>query len=91
MAKGAINWTRKADDGTRVEIEVRHLGGQWTFHSRERRPENWQAVPNPPLIDWMELLDAVERRIGRQLMKPEEATRLKKLILERYPNADLTA
>lgn len=90
MAKGAISWTRKTDAGDRVEISVHHLGGQWTFYSRERRPEDWQVVPNPPLEDWLELLDAIERRIGRQLIKPEEATRLKKLILERYPNAELT-
>jgi hypothetical protein len=37
-------------------------------------------VENPPLEDWQELLDAVERRIGRQLMKPEEAERIRKTI-----------
>ena len=89
MAKGEISWTRKTDTGDRVEISVRHLGGQWTFYSRERRPEDWQVVPNPPLEDWLELLDAIERRIGRQLMKPEEAERMKKVILERFPEADL--
>jgi hypothetical protein len=42
-------------------------------------------VENPPLEDWQELLDAVERRIGRQLLKPIEAERLKKIIALRFP------
>jgi len=75
-----ISWTRRTDDGERVEIYVDQSGDRWIFHSRERRPEPWQVVENPPLEDWERLLDAVERRIGRQLMKPEEADRIRKTI-----------
>jgi hypothetical protein len=75
-----ISWTRRTDDGERVEIYVDQTGDRWVFHSRERRPEPWQVVENPPLEDWERLLDAVERRIGRQLMKPEEADRIRKTI-----------
>ena len=89
MAKGEISWTRRSETGERVEISVRHLGGQWIFHSRERRPENWQVVPDPPLEDWLQLLDAVERRVGRQLLRAEETERLKKIIIERFPGNEL--
>ena len=89
MAKGEISWTRKTDTGERVEISVSHPGEEWIFHSRQRRPQDWQVVPDPPLADWLELLDAVTRRIGRQSMKPADAERLKKEIHNRFPDADL--
>lgn len=80
MPSRDISWTRRTEDGERVEIYVDQSGDRWIFHSRERRPEPWQVVENPPLEDWERLLDAVERRIGRQLMKPEEADRIRKMI-----------
>jgi hypothetical protein len=52
---------------------------------RDRRFEQWQAVAEPPLEDWLELLDAVRRRISRRLLRPEEETRVKKSIYERFP------
>ena len=45
---------------------------------RERRYEQWQAVDHPPLEDWLELLDGVQRRIARRLLRPEEELRVKK-------------
>jgi len=89
MAKGDISWTRRTDAGERVEIYVEHTAGQWIFHARERRPDQWTVVQHPSLEDWLKLLDAVNRRIGRQLLKPEEAERIRKLIEERYPGARL--
>jgi hypothetical protein len=80
VAKRDISWTRRNDAGERVEIYVEQNGDRWIFYSRERRPEPWQVVADPPLEDWLELLDAVERRIGRQLMKPIEAERIRKTI-----------
>lgn len=68
-----------------MEIYVDQIGDRWIFHSRARRPEPWQVVEDPPLEDWQELLDAVERRIGRQLMKPIEAERIRKTIRLRFP------
>jgi hypothetical protein len=88
MAKGDISWTRRTDAGDRVEIYVEHIGDRWIFHSRPRRPEQWRVVPDPPLEDWLELLDAVNRRIGRQLLKPEEADRIRKTIQLRYPSPE---
>ena len=80
MPSRVICWTRRNSAGERVEIYVNKIGDRWIFHSRERRPEPWQVVEDPPLEDWLELLDAVERRIGRQLMKPVEAERIRKII-----------
>jgi len=80
VPKRDISWTRRNADGERVEIYVNKIGDRWIFYSRERRPEPWQVMEDPPLKDWMELLDAVERRIGRQLLKPIEAERIHKII-----------
>jgi hypothetical protein len=80
VPKREISWNRRNEAGERVEICVEQTAEGWIFYSRERRPEPWQVVDNPPLEDWQELLDAVERRIGRQLMKPVEAERIRKTI-----------
>jgi hypothetical protein len=89
MPKGDISWTRRTDAGERVEVNVRHVGDQWVFHSRERRPEQWQEVAEPPLEDWLTLLDAVKRRVGRGLMRSQETERLQKLIQEKFPHTQL--
>jgi len=41
------------------------------------------------LEDWQELLDAVQRRINRRLLRPEEEDRVKKSIRERFPEAKI--
>jgi hypothetical protein len=46
-------------------------------------------MAEPPLEDWLELLDAVERRINRRLLRPEEEARVRKSIRERFPEAEL--
>ena len=88
MPKREISWNRRNEAGERVEICVEQTTDGWIFYSRERRPEPWLVVADPPLEDWLELLDAVERRIGRQLMKPIEAERIKKTISLRYPSPE---
>jgi len=80
VPKREISWNRRNEAGERVEICVEQTTDGWIFYSRERRPEPWLVVADPPLEDWLELLDAVERRIGRQLMKPEAADRIRKII-----------
>ncbi|HLQ76721.1 MAG TPA: hypothetical protein VK210_05170 [Terriglobia bacterium] len=86
MAKGDISWTRRNEAGERVEVSVEQFGDRWIFRSRGRRPEQWQEMAEPPLDDWLELLDAVTRRVGRQRIRPEEVERLKKIIRERFPS-----
>jgi hypothetical protein len=84
-AKAEISWKRVNEDGGKVAVYAQHVGNQWKFFMRGARYDEWQAVAEPPLEDWLELLDAVQRRIGRMLLRPEEETRLKKTINEKFP------
>ena len=85
MAKAEISWKRQLETGERVQVYARHVGDQWKFFKRERRYDNWQAVKEPIFEDWLELLDAVRRRIQRRLLRPEEEARVMKLIHDRFP------
>ncbi|HZQ45951.1 MAG TPA: hypothetical protein VFC07_02985 [Verrucomicrobiae bacterium] len=89
MAKAEISWRRRTEEGERVEVYAQPVGDRWKFFMRDRRFEQWQAVPEPPLEDWLELLDAVQRRISRRLQRPEEEARIKKAIHERFPEQKL--
>ncbi|MDX1950598.1 MAG: hypothetical protein SFY81_00350 [Verrucomicrobiota bacterium] len=88
MAKGEISWKTKVE-GVRREVYAHHVGNRWVFFVRERKFDEWQKLDNPPIEDWMELLDGVKRRIARRLLRPEEEVRVKELILERFPEASL--
>ena len=89
MAKAEISWKRVTKEGTLVQVYVRHVGRDWRFFARARRYDQWQAMKEPPLEDWLELLDAVQRRINRRLLRPEEEGRVKKTIRQRFPDATL--
>ncbi len=86
MAKAEISWRRTTDDGEKVQVYAQHVGDQWKFFMRGKRYDNWEPVKSPPLEDWLELLDSVQRRITRRLQRPEEEVRLKKIIRERFPD-----
>ncbi len=85
MAKAEISWKRTTPEGEKVQCYAQHIGNQWAFFMRNKRYDQWERVENPPLEDWMELLDSVQRRIARSLQRPEEEIRLKKTISERFP------
>lgn len=89
MAKSEISWKGRTDEGTKREVYARRVGGAWKFFVREQRYERWEPLEEPPLADWLELLDGVRRRIARRLLRPEEEERLKKKISERYPGTPL--
>ncbi|HNR69924.1 MAG TPA: hypothetical protein PLV05_04690 [Verrucomicrobiota bacterium] len=89
MAKAEISWKRTTAEGIRLQVYARHVGREWRFFARERRYELWQALPEPPLEDWLALLDSVQRRIQRRLLRPEEEARVKQSIRERFPEAAL--
>lgn len=89
--KSEISWTRRNEEGEKIEIYARRFGGVWQFHSRQRRHEVWQAVDQPPLEDWLELADAIRRRIPRRLYPPDELNRIRQEIRIRFPEADLPA
>ncbi|MGA2864565.1 MAG: hypothetical protein ABSF95_08755 [Verrucomicrobiota bacterium] len=88
-AKAEISWKRMTGEGLRLQVYARHVGQEWRFFVRQRRYDQWQALAHPPLEDWLELLDAVQRRINRRRLPPEEATRVKRTIQQRFPEADM--
>jgi hypothetical protein len=83
--KAEISWKGRTADGTRREVYAHRMGGRWKFFERERRFDPWQPLAQPPLEDWLELLDGVRRRIRRRLLRPEEESRLETMIGERFP------
>ncbi len=90
MPKAEISWKRVTEEGTKLQVYAQHVGGDWLFYARERRYERWQAVREPPLADWLELLDAIQRLINRRRLRPEEEGRIKKTIREKFPEAELS-
>lgn len=89
MGRAEISWKMRTVEGDKREVYAKHVGDQWMFYEREKRFDDWQPLSQPPLEDWMELLDGVRRRIGRRLLRPEEEERVLKLIRDRYPEAEL--
>ena len=85
MAKAEISWTRQNEEGEKIQCYAQHVGREWIFYSRLRRFDQWEHVKDPPLEDWLELLDSVQRRIQRMLLPPDEEVRVKKMILDRFP------
>jgi hypothetical protein len=88
MAKGEISWVRTTAEGEKLQVYARRTGRQWHFYARHKRFDDWRPIDHPPLEDWLELLDAVRRRIPRRTVRPEEADRVLKRIRELFPEAD---
>jgi hypothetical protein len=89
MGRAEISWKKRTEEGEKREVYAKHVGDQWLFYSREKRFDDWEPLAQPPLDDWLELLDGVRRRIGRRLLRPEEEQRVIKAILLRYPEAEV--
>ena len=90
-AKAEIGWKGRTAEGLKREVYAQHVGDRWKFYEREKRYDQWQAMPEPPLEDWLELLDAVQRKIQRRLLRPEEEARIKQAIRERFPETKFEA
>lgn len=88
MGKGEISWKGRTPEGVKREVNARRSGGEWKFYVREKRYDQWQLLPRPPIEDWLELLDGVQRRIARRLLRPEEEAHVKKIISERFPGTE---
>lgn len=86
MAKAEISWKRTDEFGIKWQVYAHHVGDRWQFFSRQKRFHEWHTVEHPILEDWLELLDAVKRRIPRRLVRPEEASSILKSIRERFPD-----
>jgi len=89
MPKAEISWKRVTEDGVKLQVYAQHVGREWRFFHREKRFDVWQPVKDPPLEDWLELLDAIQRLITRRRYQPDDEVRLRKQIRERYPESNL--
>jgi hypothetical protein len=89
MAKAEISWKGRTEEGLKREVYAQRIGDRWKFFVRSKRYDCWEDLADPPLEDWLELLDGVRRRIQRRLLRPEEEIRIKKSINERYPGTSL--
>ena len=87
MPKAEISWKRATPEGQTLQCYAQHVGREWIFYQREKRFDRWRRVQDPPLEDWLALLDSVRRRINRRLLRPEEEARLQKSLVERFPGA----
>ena len=85
--KSEISWKRVTEDGEKIQVNAQHVGRAWVFSHRRKRFDNWVVVPEPPLEDWLELLDAVQRLITRRRYQPDDEARIRRRIRERFPDA----
>lgn len=89
MPKAEVSWKRVTDDGVKVQVNARRVSGDWRFSIREKRFDQWQPMPEPPLEDWLALLDAVQRLITRRRLQPDHEERLRRRIRERFPEVKI--
>ena len=89
MPKAEVSWKRITDDGEKLQVYAQHVGGEWLFFQRKKRYDLWEPVAKPPLEDWLELLDAVQRLIPRRRYQPDDECQIRRRIRERFPEADL--
>lgn len=89
MPKAEISWKRTTDDGEKLQVYARHVGRDWLFFHRGKRFDQWQPVKEPPLEDWLHLLDAVQRYITRRRYQPADEADIRRMIRERFPETDV--
>jgi len=89
MAKAEIAWKRVTEDGEKLQVYAQHVGREYHFFHRAKRFDEWQRVKEPPLEDWLELLDAVVRLVNRRRYMPDDEKRLRAQIMEKFPEADI--
>jgi hypothetical protein len=87
MPKAEISWKRVTGDGEKLQVYVQRVKREWKFFHRARRFDTWQPVPEPPLEDWLELLDAIQRLVNRRRYQPDDEERVRSQIRERFPEA----
>ncbi|HTI70996.1 MAG TPA: hypothetical protein VMF06_13585 [Candidatus Limnocylindria bacterium] len=87
-AKADIGWTTPGEDGVRRHVYAQKVGNSWHFFERPKRrgkEVEWTPMPHAPLVDWLELLDALERGVVRRRYRPEDVAAVKKHIREVFP------
>jgi len=88
MPKAEISWKRVDEDGVKLQVYARHVGREWRFFIRNKRFDQWQAVEKPPLEDWLELLDAIQRLVNRRRYQPMDEEDIRRQIRERFPGTE---
>ena len=89
MPKAEISWKRVTHDGQKLQVYAQRVSRDWRFFAREKRFDQWQPVAEPPLEDWLMLLDAVQRMVVRRRLQPDDEARLRRRIRERFPETNL--
>jgi hypothetical protein len=89
MPKAEISWKRVTDQGEKLQVYVQRVKREWRFFHRGKRFDNWEPVAEPPLEDWLELLDAVQRLVNRRRYQPDDEVLLRRQIREHFPEADV--
>jgi len=89
MAKAEIGWKRVTEDGKKLQVYVQRVSRDWRFFHREKRFDQWMPVAEPPLEDWMELLDAVQRMVTRRRLQPDDEEHVRRRIRERFPEVEI--
>jgi hypothetical protein len=87
MPKAEISWKRVTEDGAKLQVNAQRVGGEWIFSQREKRFDQWRPVKEPPLEDWLALLDAVQRMITRRRLQPVHEELVLRRIREKFPQA----
>ena len=87
MPKAEISWKRTTEDGGKLQVNAQRVGREWRFSQREKRFDQWQPVKDPPLEDWLLLLDAVQRMITRRRLQPVHEELVVRRIREKFPEA----
>ncbi len=70
--KAEISWKRVTEDGEKIQVNAQRVKREWKFSQRARRFDTWVPVAEPPLADWLELLDAIQRLITRRRYQPDD-------------------
>jgi hypothetical protein len=86
--KSEIGWTTLREDGGKRHVTAEKHGKHWKFFERPKRKGadvQWIEMKNPPLSDWLELLEAILRRYQRDLAPPDQVEHVKRLIREKFP------
>jgi hypothetical protein len=87
--KAEISWKRITGDGEKIQVNAQRVKREWKFSHRAKRFDAWHPVAEPPLEDWLELLDAVQRLVNRRRYQPDDEQRLRAQIRERFPDAQV--
>lgn len=85
--KAEISWKRTTEEGEKLQVYAYRANKEWNFFHRSKRFDTWQPVKEPPLEDWLELLDAMQRLINRRRYQPDDEATLRRQIRERFPES----